>query len=205
MSDAPVGLALIIARPNNGWEHWPLSKTSGWISLIWIPSLKKKHYKKFPSQKKEIIEVAWISKIQPVLLMLLRGKPLSPISIFHVYTRVKVDGTSYHVLVYISPVLTYLFGTVSHVLWPWGTNKSGVTADHRTSGFKGGFITQPRRPRGPGSKSASEISNDKSKKNSCAFRFSSGGETEWTEGGGEDRLMVWRSKIIGKPGNPMNV
>ena len=27
---------------------------------------------------------------------------------------------SYHVLVYISPVLTYLLGTVSHVLWPWG-------------------------------------------------------------------------------------
>ena len=70
--------------------------------------LQKKHYKKFPSQKKEIIEVAWISKIQPVLLILLRGKPLSPISIFHVYTRVKVDGTSYHVLVYISPVLTII-------------------------------------------------------------------------------------------------
>ena len=30
---------------------------------------------------------------------------------------------SYHVLVYISPVLTYLLGTVSHVLWPWGINK----------------------------------------------------------------------------------
>ena len=25
----------------------------------------------------------------------------------------------YHVLVYISHVLTYLLGTVSHVLWPW--------------------------------------------------------------------------------------
>ena len=30
-----------------------------------------------------------------------------------IYTRVKVDGTvNYHVLVYISPVLTYLWGTV---------------------------------------------------------------------------------------------
>ena len=26
---------------------------------------------------------------------------------------------SYHVLFYISPVLTYLLGTVCHVLWPW--------------------------------------------------------------------------------------
>ena len=28
---------------------------------------------------------------------------------------------SYHALVYISPVLTYLLGTVSHVLRPWGS------------------------------------------------------------------------------------
>ena len=27
---------------------------------------------------------------------------------------------SYHVLVYISAVLTHLLGTVSHMLWPWG-------------------------------------------------------------------------------------
>ena len=37
------------------------------------------------------------------------------------YTRVKVDATVY---IYISPVLTYLLGTVfSHVLWPFSRNQ----------------------------------------------------------------------------------
>ena len=49
---------------------------------------------------------------------------------------------SYHVLVYISPVLTYLLGTVSHVLWPWGNRKT-ISTHNPLSSFRNFRIMIP--------------------------------------------------------------
>ena len=51
------------------------------------------------------------------------------------YSRVKVDGTVtmywfIGLLVYISAVLTYLLGTVSHALWPWATRLAEENDQH---------------------------------------------------------------------------
>ena len=65
------------------------------------------------------------------------------------YSRVKVDGTVTMYwfigsLVYISAVLTYLLGTVSHALWPWATRLAEENDQHFSDFFQLGNPTRTK-------------------------------------------------------------
>ena len=52
---------------------------------------------------------------------------------------------SYHILVYISPVLNHLLGTVSHVLWPSGMLFSNVSSRAAISEIQERMVSVPAR------------------------------------------------------------
>lgn len=90
----------------------------------------------------------WVLKLEPQILLLrvFFGHPNHHLRIFDRFPRASI----------ISLPKKTVSLTAGDVWW-LGPSSLQVA----------GFMTQPRKPRGPGSGSASEISKDKSKKNSC--------------------------------------